>query len=164
MNFPAILLASVIPMITGMIWYNPKILGNAWMKSIGVTDPDKMKEGANMTMIFGLAFVFAILLSLSMGPMVIHQYGIASLVADMPEAGKGNIELLVNGTPVDYAAKFRTFGHGAFHGTLFGILIAVPLIGTNALFERRGFRYIAINAGYWILNMALMGGLICAWK
>lgn len=164
MNFPAIFVAALIPMLTGMVWYNPKVFGNVWMKSIGVSDPEKMKEGANMAMIFGMAFVFALLLSLAMGPLVIHQYGIASLLADMPEAAKGNNQLLVNGNPVDYAEKFRTFGHGVFHGTLFGVLIAIPLIGTNALFERRGFSYIAIHAGYWILNMALMGGLICAWK
>ena len=33
--------------------------------------------------------------------------------------------------------------------------------GTNALFERKGFRYIAVNAGYWILTLMIMGGIIC---
>jgi hypothetical protein len=32
------------------------------------------------------------------------------------------------------------------------------------LFERKGFRYIAINGGYWIISMALMGGIICAFS
>ena len=36
------------------------------------------------------------------------------------------------------------------------------VIGINALFERKGFKYIAINAGYWILCLGLMGGVLCA--
>lgn len=164
MNFLAVLVAALVPMVVGFIWYNPKVLGNAWMKSIGVTDAEKMKEGANMALIFGLSFVFSLMLALTMNPMVIHQMGIMSLLADVPEARDGKVELLLNGNPVDYMNKFRTFGHGAFHGFLYGIFLVIPFIGTNALYERRGFNYIAINAGYWILNMMLMGGIICAWQ
>jgi hypothetical protein len=32
MNFLAVPLAAVIPILVGMIWYNPKVFGNAWMK------------------------------------------------------------------------------------------------------------------------------------
>ena len=46
----------------------------------------------------------------------------------------------------------------------FGLFLALPILGTNALFERKGFKYIAVNAGYWILTIALMGGLLCAWQ
>lgn len=164
MNFLAILIAGLIPLAVGFIWYNPRVLGNAWMKSIGVDDPETMKQGANMTKIFGLSLVYAMMLALTMGPLVNHQYGIMSLLADLPEASKGNVQLLVNGTEIDYANKFRTFGHGAFHGFLFGMFIVLPVIGTSSLYERRGFKYVAISSGYWIINMMLMGGLICAWK
>jgi hypothetical protein len=42
-----------------------------------------------------------------------------------------------------------------------GLTLALPIIGINALFERRGFKYIAINVGYWVVSMAIMGGIIC---
>jgi len=29
------------------------------------------------------------------------------------------------------------------------------------MFERRGFKYIAIHGGYWMLTLGLMGGIIC---
>ncbi|HRN41812.1 MAG TPA: DUF1761 family protein [Vicingus sp.] len=29
------------------------------------------------------------------------------------------------------------------------------------MFERKGFKYIAINSGYWIITLGLMGGVIC---
>ncbi len=61
-----------------------------------------------------------------------------------------------------YGTNFRTFKHGAFHGAIGGIMLALPIVGTNALFERKGVKYIAINAGFWIISMALMGGIICA--
>ena len=57
-NFVAVLVAALVPIIMGFIWYNPKTLGAAWMKAADMTE-EKMK-GANMAMVFGLAFVFSI--------------------------------------------------------------------------------------------------------
>ena len=62
-----------------------------------------------------------------------------------------------------YGDRHRSFGHGAIHGTFAGLFGALPILGTNALFERKGFKYIAVNVGYWIITLALMGGLMCAW-
>lgn len=164
MNFLAILVAGLIPMAVGFIWYNPRVFGNAWMRSIGVNDPEQMKQGANMAKIFGLSLVFSMMMSMAMGPLVIHQYGIASILAEVQGASNGDVQLLVNGTAIQYAGMYRTFGHGVFHGLLFGLLIVVPIVGTSSLYERRGFQYVAISGGYWIVNMMLMGGLICAWQ
>ena len=61
-----------------------------------------------------------------------------------------------------YGNNFRTFSHGALHGIILAIGIGLPVFGTNALFERRGGKYIFIHLGYWIITLALMGGLLCA--
>jgi hypothetical protein len=37
----------------------------------------------------------------------------------------------------------------------------LPLIGINSLFERKSFKYIFIHTGYWIISLALMGGVLC---
>ena len=63
-----------------------------------------------------------------------------------------------------YGNNFRTFKHGFVHGILAGIFLALPLIAVNALFEKKGVAYIAINAGFWTINLALMGGVICAFS
>ena len=75
-----------------------------------------------------------------------------------------NVEAVkyVNDMMAKYGNEFRTFKHGTFHGTLGGLAFALPILGTNALFERKGFKYIAINVGFWTISMALMGGIICA--
>lgn len=164
MNFIAVLVAAIVPLIVGFIWYNPKVFGTAWMRSIGVNNPDEMKAGPGMALVFGLSLLFSIMLSMSMVPMVIHQMGLMSLLQGMPEAKDAKIELLVNGQAIEYAGLFRTFGHGALHGFIGSLFIIVPVMSTNALYERRGFRYVAINGGYWMVSMMLMGGIICAWQ
>ncbi len=166
MNFIAVLVAALIPVVMGFIWYNPAVFGKVWMSAIGI-DPDAIRdEKPNMLAIFALSLLFALMLAMSLNPMVIHQMGISSLLQGMPaaEAKDAKIELLVNGVSIDYENRFRTFGHGALHGFISGLFVAVPIIGTMALYEKRGFKYIAVTGGYWIVCFMLMGGVICGWK
>lgn len=71
---------------------------------------------------------------------------------------------------VDYyrtnlAADNHTFAHGAFHGFfLVGLFLVLPLFAGNAIFEGKGVKYVAVNAGYWTLCITLMGGVIAYWR
>ena len=62
---------------------------------------------------------------------------------------------------LEFGDRFRTFKHGALHGTLIGLLFVTPILGTIALFEQKSFKYVAINGGYWVITLALMGGVLC---
>ena len=64
----------------------------------------------------------------------------------------------------DYGNVFRTFKHGALHGSMIGLFVALPVIATNCLFEQKSFKYAAITSGYWIIVMTIMGAIICGWK
>ena len=163
-NFLIILLAALVPMVMGFIWYNPKVLGTAWMNAAGMTE-EKMK-GANMAVVFGLSFVLSFLLSFSMQFVVIHQWSFFSILANEPgvKDPTSEVGMMVTNFMAKYGTNFRSFKHGALHGTLAGITMIVPIMGTNALFERKSFKYVAINCGYWIITMALMGGIICAFS
>lgn len=156
-------IAALVPLIVGFIWYNPKVLGNAWMKASGVT-PDSAK-GANMGLIFGLTYLFALFIAFIMCSIVIHQLHLFSLFANDPASQDPTSEtgMMLQGFMQKYGTNFRTFKHGAFHGVIAGIFFAMPVIAINAMFERKGFKYIAINAGYFIVTLALMGGIICQW-
>lgn len=155
-NLLVIAVSALIPMIMGFIWYNPKTFGTAWMQAAEMTD-EKIKD-ANMGVIFGLSYVLCFFIGVSINFMVIHQNHIFSIFAEMT----GYDDILAKFMPDgEFGQNFRTFKHGAFHGTLSGFLLATPVIAINALFERKGFKYIAINAGYWIVSFALMGGAIC---
>lgn len=164
LNFLAILVAAIIPMALGMIWYNPKVLGTAWMNASGMTE-EKAKT-ANMGLVFGLSFFFSFLLAFEMQFLVIHQYHITSAFFDYREQIKD--VALPEGALFKQVMDLvgmghRTFGHGALHGTIAGIAIALPITGVNALFEAKSMKYIFINAGYWIVSMALMGGVLSVW-
>ena len=161
MNYLVILLAALIPMVLGFIWYNPKVMGTVWMKAANMTE-EKMK-GANMPVIFGVSLVLSVLLSMEMQFLTIHQNHVYSILFNEPGFMDPNSE--VGAYLADFMNKygnnFRTFKHGAFHGVIAGFFFVVPVLGTNALFERKGFKYNAVNCGYWIVTIALMGGVIC---
>lgn len=160
-NILIIALAAVVPTVTGFIWYNPKVFGNAWMKAAEMTD-EKIK-GANMLVILGISVVLSFLLAFSIQYLAIHQLSMYSILLNEPGFGDPNSEVMIylDDFMKKYGTNFRTFKHGALHGTLAGFTIALPILATNALFERKGFKYIAINGGYWIVTMAIMGGIIC---
>ena len=154
--------AALVTLVLGFIWYNPKVFGNAWMKSIGKTEEDL--KGANMALTFTLTFIFSVMLASILHPITIHQFGIQSVLFGIDGAETGKIDVLLNGTLVDYEHRFRTFKHGALHGTIAGIFFALPIIGINGIFDRRSAKYILISAGYWIVSLAIMGGIVCGWE
>ena len=162
LNWIVIISSALIPLLTGFVWYNPKTFGTIWMKASGVT-PEQGKD-ANMPLIFGLTLLFGALLAGAITTIVIHQTHYYSILAGnmdvfnpTTEAGKSAQAFMdVNGS------NFRTFKHGAFHGTIAALLFAMPVVGVGALFEGKGRNYILVHTGYWVLTLALMGGVISA--
>lgn len=164
MNFLAVLVSATIPMVMGFIWYNPKVMGTAWMRETGLTE-DKMK-GGNMAIIFGISFILSFLLAVSLQFNVIHQFHITSAFFDFKEQIKdaATPEGSIYKSTMDLVGLgHRTFKHGALHGTMTGLLFVTPILATGAMFERKSFKYIAINCGYWIICLAIMGGILSAW-
>jgi hypothetical protein len=160
-NLLIIAAAALIPMVMGFIWYNPKVLGPAWIAASGLSE-EKLK-GANMPLIFGLSYLFSFMLALAIAQMVIHQGHVMSILINEPGINEPNSEVYkyYHDFMAKYGNNFRTFKHGVFHGILSSLFIVLPILATNAMFERKGFKYIAINVGYWTISMALMGGVIC---
>jgi len=139
-NWLALIVASILPLVTGFIWYNPKVFGTAWMKESGMT-MEKAQQ-MNPAKTYGLAVIMAFLIAFFIWPMVFM----------------GGPEDMKHGTEA-----YVTFKHGALHGAMLGLFVALPVLATNALFEQKSFKYVMINAGYWVLTMALMGGIINGW-
>ena len=163
MNWIPILCSALIPMAIGFIWYNPKIgFGNAWMKASGMTM--EMAKGANMAVVFGFSLLFAVMLALSLMPLVIHQAGLNSMLQPMPGSTESATDLnaVLTDLMAKYGTRYRTFKHGMLHGAIASIFFVLPVIGTNALFERKGAKYIFIHVGFWFVSLMLMGGVICA--
>lgn len=132
-NWIAILIASLIPMIVGFIYYHKNVFGKAWQNSLGLTDED-LKKG-NMAVIFGVSLFMSFLLSMF---------------------------VLNNVDGPGQEGQFDSFKHGALHGVLMSLFVAMPIMVTNGLFERKNFKNLAINIVYWMITLGLMGGVIDA--
>jgi Protein of unknown function (DUF1761) len=132
-NLLAIVIAALIPMVMGFIYYHPKVFGKAWMDSLGFKEED-LKKG-NMGVILGISLVMSVMLSMF---------------------------ILVNVDGPGQEGSFDSFKHGAFHGVLIGLMVAMPVLVTNGLFERKNLKNLAINTLYWVITIGLMGGVIDA--
>ncbi len=120
-------------MIVGFIYYHKSLFGKVWMETLGLTD-EKIKE-ANMGMTMGISLVMAFLIAFFMTGFC-------------------------NGTGQEDA--FDTFKHGAAHGVIISLFFVIPIFITRGLFEQTSWKNIWINAGYWIITLALMGGIVDA--
>lgn len=125
-NLLAQLLAAASTLVVGFVYYNPKVLGGVWMRSIGLTPDPNVTP--NMGKLLGFSFLLAFIATFPLNYMVNHDN--------------------------------HTFGHGALHGGEIGLLILLPVFGTNALYEGRSWTYVFVISGYWTLCFALMGGIL----
>ena len=120
-----ILVAAVAGFAIGGVWYGP-LFGKMWMAARGL-DPDCAKDGANMPLIFGTAFM----LNLWMAFMLVHLFGTYD-------------------AEVDPHHKLVIAGIAALG-------FVIPAMAVNYLFSRLTMKLFAIDAGYWLVNFLAMG-------
>ncbi|SDR74096.1 Protein of unknown function [Formosa sp. Hel1_31_208] len=157
-NFLAILVAAIVPIILGFVWYNPKVFGIAWMREAEMTE-EKIKKG-NMPVIFIVSLILSFLLAFFIQALTNHQMGAYSLMGGDPELAKPSYDAFM----ADYGDAFRTFKHGALHGAIAGVFMFIPVIAINGMFERKSWKYIIINGLYWTVALTIMGAIVCGWQ
>lgn len=156
-NFYALLAAAFSTLVIGFIWYHPKVFGTIWMRESGMTE-EKGKT-MNMPMVFGLSFLYSFFIAFILEALTIHQFGAIGMVGGDPTLAKPSYATFM----ADYGMAFRTFKHGMLHGFIAGLFFALPVIAVPALYERKSWKYILINGGYWIVACMIMGGIVCGW-
>ncbi|MEL7834745.1 DUF1761 domain-containing protein [Fodinibius sp. Rm-B-1B1-1] len=132
-NLLAVLVATLSTFLVGWLWYGP-LFGKAWMAAVGFTEED-LQEG-NMAKIFGLAFIFEFIMAF-------------------------NLAMFLTGSPE--AAETMTATTGAFYGFLTGFGWIFFALAVNSLYERKSWKYIFINGGYWTIAFTIMGLILGAW-
>ncbi|MEW5674983.1 DUF1761 domain-containing protein [Flavobacterium enshiense] len=159
-NFLAVLVAALTTLLVGFVWYNPKVFGTIWMNETGMTE-EKAKQ-SNMAKIFGLTIFYSLMLAFIMPALTIHQMGALGMIGgpEFIETAKPSYAAFM----ADYGDAFRTFQHGALHGFMTGLFLALPITAINGLFEQKSWKYILVNAGYWMVSLTIMGAIICGWK
>lgn len=158
-NIWAVVVATFVTLIIGFIWYSPKVFGTIWMKESGMTE-EKAKQ-SNMLKVFGLTIVYSFMMAFMMTALTIHQMGALGMIGgpDFIATAKPSFTAFM----ADYGTEFRTYKHGALHGFMSGLFLALPITAVNGLFEQKSWKYMLINAGYWIVCMTIMGAIVCRW-
>lgn len=156
MNFLSILVSGIAALVIGMIWYNPKVFGNAWMRASGTTPDGK---GASFPVMLLGSFIYSLMIAMLLQTIVIHQVGAFQATVDIKDVDPS----VWNNYFEAYGNTYRSFKHGALHGFISGLFFALPVTGVSALYEKRGFKYTMIVGGYWIVTCMVMGGIMCAW-
>jgi len=132
-NWLAVLLAAVVNMVLGGLWYSPVLFANAWMRENNLTEEAIRARGKEANRGYIIA---------SVGSLV------AALI----------LALLAEHFPLD----------GPVHGALLGLLVGIGGVATavaaHYAFEGRSMRLYAINVGYSVVGMVLMGAIIGAWR
>lgn len=133
-NFLAVIAATLSTFLVGWLWYGP-LFGKAWMNAVGVTE-EEIEKGS-MAKIFGLAFIFELIMAF-------------------------NLAMFLTGSPE--AAAQMDAGTGAFYGFLTGFGWIFFALAVNSLYEQKSWKYIFINGGYWSVAFTVMGLIIGAWQ
>ena len=135
----SMVIATIIPFVTGMTIYSKSLFGNHWSNAFGISEESLQKAGP--------LFVTAVCLILS-----------ALLAFFMLNFCNG----------AGQEGEFDTFKHGAAHGAILSVFVIFPVIGINGLFEQGGVLNLKlrmlmfVNTAYWIITLALMGGVLDA--
>lgn len=155
-NLWAILLAALVPLTVGFIWYHPKVFGKAWMHEAGLSE-EKMR--GQMVGVFTFSLILSVFIAFFLQFITIHQLGALGMIGgDEMNGGTSYYDFMR-----DYGTAYRSFAHGALHAFLAGFLFIFPVIAINAMFERKSWRYTMIYTAYWTLTITIMGGIICGW-
>lgn len=133
-NWLAVIAASLVGFAIGFIWYGP-LFGKPWMNAVGMTEEDAQK--GNMAKIFGFTFVFQFVMAICLA-------------------------MFFYGDPA--SADMINASNGAFYGFLTGFGWVAMVIGVNALYEQKSWKYIFINGGFWTVVFTLMGFILGVWK
>ena len=159
-NFYMYFIVALIPLIVGAAYYHPKTMGGIWMRANGFKEEDL--QGANMPLIFGLTYLFSLILGFFLTGLVIHQGQVfALMIPEVMESGSA-AQTTFTEFMATYGDKYRTFSHGVVHGIITAVFFVLPLLAINAMFERRGWKYVLVHLGYWAISLALMGGILCS--
>lgn len=160
MNWVATILAGLLPTLIGFLWYNEFSLGKLWMAEARITKEEAQKS--SMIKLIGLSILFGTMVAMILNSCVIHQNSVPGIFYNngviSPEA-----QVFVDDFMNKYGGLHRTFQHGMIHGIIYSIMFALPIIGMSAIYELKSWKYILIHFGYWLITLAVMGGLICAW-
>lgn len=151
-NFTALLVSATIPTLLGIIFFHPLIFGQSSWGLHGLSPSTGFKK-------LIISYILGIFIAFIIQVLVIHQFGALGMIGgNVSEASPSYFAFMK-----DYGGNFRTFKHGALHGSMTAIFLVFPLLFINSIWERKSFKTVLVQAVFWLLNFTIMGAIICGW-
>ncbi len=133
-NLFSVFVSGIAAMFVGGLWYSPMVFGTYWMSKSGIAMPDKQAAKKE-----GLAHLYA-------GQFVLSCIGAYVLA--------------------HFVGSLGVISFGSAFQLAFWLWIGVqfPLIASSALWEKKPWGLVCINAGGNLLSMVVMTTILAYWR
>ena len=132
-NYLAILIAGVVSMAVGFLWYGPMLFGKPWMKLMGYAAESMEKAKKEMGKTYTISFVLTLVTAYVLSHVMVLSQNFF------------HYDMLTTGLT---SAFWMWFG------------FVMPVQATDTLFGGKRKKLVAINAGYQLASLLSMGIVI----
>ncbi len=129
-NYIALLIAGIAAMAVGFLWYGPMLFGKPWMKLMGYTKESMEKAKKEMGKMYAISFVLTLLMAYVLSHV---------------------ITLSSNFFHYDRLTTGLTTAFWMWLG------FVMPVQATDVLFGGKKWKLFAINTGYQLVSLLVMG-------
>ncbi len=129
-NYLAVVVASVVAMAAGFLWYSPAVLGKPWMKLMGYSSESLQEAKKQMGKLYATSFVLTVV----MAYMLFHVMTLSKSFYGYPSTSTG-----------------LTSGFSMWLG------FVLPVQASDTLFGSKNWKLLGINSGYQLVSLLLMG-------
>lgn len=137
-NYLAVIVAAVATMVIGFLWYGP-LFGKQWSRLMGWGEmtPEKMKEMQKKAVPgYAIQFIGALFMAYVLAHVLVFS----------------NAYFNVSGVAVGIEAGFWSW-----------LGFIAPVTVGSILWEGKPFTLWLINAGYFLVNLLMIGAILGAW-
>jgi len=152
-NYPVVALISLLPIIIGYFWYNPK--WRLFKSAVHHTDFSNI----SITKLI-ILYILSVTIVYGYMNLIIHQMGFYELFFTDIMMGSEEAKQITQDFLSKYGNKHRHFGHGIFHGAINAFVFALPFIGSYAIINNKNKSFVLYHFGYWFITSLIIGGLI----
>lgn len=137
LNFLSVLVAGLASMGLGFFWYSPMLLGNPWMKMMGYTKESMSEAQKKMGMMYVLSFAATLIMAWVLTYVI--QYS-------------------------QYATRMDWLYTGLSTGFWMWLGFVAPVQITDVIFGNKQWKLFAINTGYQLVSLLIMGAILGVWR
>ncbi len=137
-NLLAVLVAGIVPMIVGTLWYGP-LFGKRWM-ALMETTPEKIREGFAPLRTYGVSFLLSLVTAFVLAQLIVE---IAPDVSVMSDGMSATVGLHV--------------------GLMALIAFVLPVAHQGIAFERRRAGLAWLNVGYNGVALVAQAVVVALW-